>query len=137
MIDEKTPTETWEKLQTDKNIILIDVRTPQEWMHIGYPDLSFLPQNLIKVSVQNSAGERNNNFIAELQQAGVKSDQILYFICRSGKRSMLAASLAQQAGFKHVVNVQDGFEGSADINGQTGKIAGWLAEKLPVIQPEK
>lgn len=137
MIDEKTPTETWQTLQTDKNAILIDVRTPQEWAQIGYPDLATLPQDLIKISVQNISGERNNNFITELQQAGLVPEQTLYFICRSGKRSMLAATLAQQAGFTHLVNVKDGFEGPADPNGITGKIAGWLAEKLPAVQPVK
>lgn len=137
MIDEKTPTETWKLLQADKNAILVDVRTPQEWKQIGYPDLTKLPQELIKISVQNISGERNNNFINELKETGITPKQTLYFICRSGKRSMLAATLAQQAGFTHIVNVKDGFEGPADSNGYTGKIAGWLAEKLPIIQPVK
>lgn len=135
MIDEKTPLETWKQLQVDKEAVLIDVRTPQEWAQIGYPDLSSSSQEFLKISVQTISGERNNNFVSELQQAGIKPEQTLFFICRSGKRSMLAANLAQQAGFTHVVNVKDGFEGPADSNGITGKIAGWLAEKLPVIQP--
>ncbi|CAI3953984.1 rhodanese-like domain-containing protein [Commensalibacter papalotli (ex Botero et al. 2024)] len=135
MIDEKTPMETWKQLQVDKEAVLIDVRTPQEWEQIGYPDLSTLSQELLKISVQTIFGERNDNFVSELRQAGVRPEQTVYFICRSGKRSMLAASLAQHSGFNHVVNVKDGFEGPADPNGITGKVAGWLAEKLPVLQP--
>ncbi|MDI2113169.1 rhodanese-like domain-containing protein [Commensalibacter nepenthis] len=135
MIDEKTPTETWDQLKNNENTVLIDVRTPQEWEQIGYPDLSSLNKNILKISVQNIYGERNNNFISDLTESGLKPEQTLYFVCRSGKRSMLAAMLAQQAGFSHVINVQDGFEGPTDPTGQTGKIAGWLAEKLPAIQP--
>ncbi|CAI3922644.1 rhodanese-like domain-containing protein [Commensalibacter communis] len=135
MIDEKTPTETWDQLKNNENTVLIDVRTPQEWQQIGYPDLSSLNKNILKISVQNIYGERNNNFISDLTEAGLKPEQTLYFVCRSGKRSMLAAMLAQQAGFSHVINVQDGFEGPADQTGRTGNIAGWLAEKLPAIQP--
>ncbi|OUI77980.1 sulfurtransferase [Commensalibacter intestini] len=135
MIDEKTPQETWLQLKSDVNAILIDVRTPQEWDRIGYPDLLSLGKDVVRVSVQNIVGERNDKFVLDLKAAGIQPEQKLYFICRSGKRSLLAADLAQQAGFHNVINVTDGFEGPADQIGNTGTIAGWLAEKLPAIQP--
>lgn len=135
MIDEKTPKETWLQLKNDVNAVLIDVRTPQEWDRIGYPDLLSLGKDVVRVSVQNIVGERNDKFILDLKSAGIQPEQKLYFICRSGKRSLLAADLAQKAGFSNVINVTDGFEGPADQTGHTGTIAGWLAEKLPAIQP--
>lgn len=135
MIDEKTPQETWSQLKSDVSAVLIDVRTPQEWDRIGYPDLLSLGKDVVRVSVQNIVGERNNKFVLDLKAAGIQPEQKLYFICRSGKRSLLAADLAQQAGFLNVINVKDGFEGPADQTGNTGTVAGWLAEKLPAIQP--
>lgn len=135
MIDEKTPQETWSQLKSDVSAVLIDVRTPQEWDRIGYPDLLSLGKDVLRVSVQNIVGERNDKFVLDLKAAGIQPTQNLYFICRSGKRSLLAADLAQQAGFLNVINVKDGFEGPADQTGNTGTVAGWLAEKLPAIQP--
>lgn len=135
MIDEKTPQETWSQLKSDVSAVLIDVRTPQEWDRIGYPDLLSLGKDVLRVSVQNIVGERNDKFVLDLKAAGIQPTQNLYFICRSGKRSLLAADLAQQAGFLNVINVKDGFEGPADQTGRTGTVAGWLAEKLPAIQP--
>lgn len=135
MIDEKTPQETWSQLKSDVSAVLIDVRTPQEWDRIGYPDLLSLGKDVLRVSVQNIVGERNDKFVLDLKAAGIQPTQNLYFICRSGKRSLLAADIAQQAGFLNVINVKDGFEGPADQTGNTGTVAGWLAEKLPAIQP--
>ncbi|MDI2090952.1 rhodanese-like domain-containing protein [Commensalibacter oyaizuii] len=131
MIDEKTPKETWENLKNDGNAVLIDVRTPEEWAQVGYPELASIGKQVVKVSLQTIQGERNRDFVSQLQEAGITPKHSLYFICRSGKRSMMSAQLAQQAGFATVINVKDGFEGPSDIDGKTGKIAGWLAEQLP------
>ncbi len=38
---------------------------------------------------------------------------------------------AQAAGFPHVYNVADGFEGGVDAQGHRGVVAGWKAEDLP------
>ncbi len=61
-------------------------------------------------------------------------DDHIYFICRSGVRSLAAAEAARDAGFPHVYNVADGFEGPIDANGHRGQAAGWKADGLPWIQ---
>ena len=38
---------------------------------------------------------------------------------------------AQAAGFPHVFNVADGFEGPPDVQGHRGATAGWKASGLP------
>ena len=53
-----------------------------------------------------------------------KKDNILV-ICRSGVRSMAAAKLLQQQGYKNLINISDGFEG----NPSTGE--GWKKSNLP------
>ena len=75
--------------------------------------------------------QRNGEFEAQLRQAGLTPDHHIYFICRSGARSMSAAQAAQAAGFPHVYNVADGFEGPLDADGHRGSAGGWKASGLP------
>ena len=66
------------------------------------------------------------------KQAGLHpTDHRIYFICRSGGRSLAAAQAARAAGYKHVYNVKDGFEGPPDARAHRGAIAGWKADGLP------
>ena len=44
---------------------------------------------------------------------------------------MAAAQAALAAGFLHVFNVADGFEGPPDAQGHRGATAGWKADNLP------
>jgi len=53
-----------------------------------------------------------------------KKDNVL-IICRSGVRSMAAAKLLQEQGYKNLINISDGFEG----NPATGE--GWKKSNLP------
>jgi len=46
----------------------------------------------------------------------------------------LAAQVAAQAGFAHVFNVLEGFEGEIDARQQRGKNDGWRFHGLPWIQ---
>ena len=50
----------------------------------------------------------------------IDHDAALAIHCKSGYRSMIASSLLQRAGFRHVLNVSGGFDG-------------WLQAKLPSI----
>ena len=47
------------------------------------------------------------------------------------QEDMAAAQAALAAGFPHVYNVADGFEGPVDANGHRGVAAGWKAKGLP------
>jgi len=55
----------------------------------------------------------------------------IYFLCRSGVRSLAAAKAAQEAGYAHVYNITDGFEGPVDATGHRGTVSGWKASELP------
>ena len=39
---------------------------------------------------------------------GIEKDEVIYMICRSGARSMKAAELCENAGFKNLVNISGG-----------------------------
>jgi rhodanese-related sulfurtransferase len=132
MVENLSPKQTWDALRTDPDAQLVDVRTDAEWQYVGIPDLRPAHKQAVLVSWQYfPSGNVNPEFVAELRDAGLSPDQKLYFICRSGVRSLSAAIAAQRAGFTHVYNVADGFEGPHDEDGHRGAVAGWKADGLP------
>jgi rhodanese-related sulfurtransferase len=132
MVENVAPTQTWEALQADASARLVDVRTDAEWNFVGVPDLQTAGKQTVLIPWQvYPTMQRNGRFEDDLKQAGLKPDHTLYFICRSGARSMAAAEAALAAGFPHVFNVADGFEGPPDAQGHRGGTTGWKAENLP------
>jgi rhodanese-related sulfurtransferase len=132
MVENVAPTQTWEALQADENAQLVDVRTDAEWNFVGVPDLNVVGKTTVLIPWQMyPTMQRNGRFEEDLTQAGLTADHTIYFICRSGARSMAAAEAAQAAGFTQVFNVADGFEGPPDVQGHRGRTAGWKAEGLP------
>ncbi|WP_158931996.1 rhodanese-like domain-containing protein [Acidisphaera sp. S103] len=132
MVDNVAPTQTWEALKSDASARLVDVRTDAEWNFVGVPDLSPAGKQTVLIPWQvYPTMQRNGSFEDDLKQAGLTAENALYFICRSGARSMAAAQAALAAGFPHVFNVADGFEGPPDVQGHRGTTAGWKADDLP------
>lgn len=132
MVNNVAPTQTWEALRTDANARLVDVRTDAEWNFVGVPDLSVAGKETVLIPWQMyPTMQRNGGFEDNLKQAGLTADDKIYFICRSGARSMAAAEAAKAAGFPHVYNVADGFEGPPNPEGHRGVTAGWKADGLP------
>lgn len=132
MVDNVPPSDTWEALQTDPQAQMVDVRTDAEWNFVGVPDLAQAGKQVVLIPWQvYPTMAQNADFADHLKQAGFTPDHHIYFICRSGVRSLNAAMAAQQAGFPNVYNVADGFEGPIDADGHRGKAAGWKADGLP------
>jgi len=52
-------------------------------------------------------------------------------LCRSGQRSLDAAKALENAGYQHLINIVDGFEGSLDANKHRGNLGGWRFVGLP------
>lgn len=131
--------EVWKTLQSHPDSALIDVRTRAEWTFVGVPDLSPLGKRVLTVEWQTFPDSQLNAAFGTqlkslLDQAGVNKNSELFFICRSGARSRMAAEAAMAAGFTNSRNVAEGFEGPLDDKGQRGKVAGWKAEGLPWMQ---
>ena len=132
MVENVAPTQTWEALQADEHAQLVDVRTDAEWNFVGVPELRDAGKQTILIPWQiYPTMHRNGGFADDLKQAGLTAEHSIYFICRSGARSMAAAEAARTAGFPHVFNVADGFEGPPDAAGHRGTTAGWKADALP------
>src|SRR5271165_1859824 len=132
MVENVAPAQTWEALQADEDAQLVDVRTDVEWTFVGLPDLKAAGKQTLLIPWQvYPTMQLNGSFEENLRAAGLTAEHKIYFICRSGARSMAAAEAARAAGFPHVFNVADGFEGPPDVEGHRGITAGWKADGLP------
>ena len=132
MVDDVAPKQVWKALVADPRAKLVDVRTDIEWAQIGVPDLGGAGKQPVMISWQMApAMQVNAGFIDEMAAAGLSPDDHIYFLCRSGVRSLAAAHAAQDAGYLHAYNIADGFEGPPDSAGVRGRVAGWQADGLP------
>ncbi len=125
------PKEVHDRIQASDDAVLIDVRTDAEWAFVGIPAV----ERLMRVSWQQfPTMERNAEFVAEIERAGVPKSADIFLICRSGQRSASAATALTQAGFENCYNVAEGFEGDKDVTGHRGSVGGWKHAGLPWIQ---
>ncbi|HEX7074092.1 MAG TPA: rhodanese-like domain-containing protein [Hyphomicrobiaceae bacterium] len=131
--------DVWKRLKEEPAAVLIDVRTRAEWAYVGLPDLSSIGKQPILIEWQTFPDNRvDPDFVdrlsSMLETAGVDKEAELFFICRSGGRSMRAAQAMAAAGYSACRNVADGFEGPLDADRHRGKAAGWKAAGLPWAQ---
>ena len=132
MVQNVAPKDVYQALQTDPAARLVDVRTNVEWAYVGLPELSATGQDPVLIPWQVfPTMQVNGEFVGHLRQAGLSPENKIYFLCRSGVRSLAAAAAAQAAGFPHAFNIADGFEGPPDGEGHRGQVAGWKADGLP------
>ena len=132
MVGNVSSQQAWAALERDPQAQLVDVRTTAEWSYVGIPELAALGKRAALIAWQEfPSGEINPGFTADLARAGIKPGQPVYFLCRSGARSLAAARAAEGAGFTTTFNVADGFEGPPDGAGHRSRVAGWKAAGLP------
>lgn len=122
-----TPPQAW-SLFSSGHAVLVDVRTIEERVFVGYvPDSVHVPW------ATGTSLTRNPRFVRELENK-VGKDKTILLLCRSGKRSTLAAEAAIKAGFTNVFNVLEGFEGELGERLHRGRNDGWRHHDLPWIQ---
>ena len=137
-IYEVGPKETWDGLRNDKDAVLVDVRTHAEWSFVGLPDLLELGKELLLNQWAILPGmQQNPSFMDELdKQLDGAAPSKIYFLCRSGVRSLSAAHLVSEALAARgqsvdCVNIIGGFEGDLDQDRQRGNMNGWKNDGLP------
>jgi rhodanese-related sulfurtransferase len=132
MVENVSPRQVWEALRDDPAAVLVDCRTEAEWNFVGVPDLTGIGKQTVLVEWQAYPSMAvNPAFVEALRAAGLGPEHRVYFICRSGQRSLHAARAAQAAGFAASYNVAEGFEGPMDAAGRRGTVAGWKVAGLP------
>lgn len=80
---------------SDENNVLLDVRTPEEFQAGNIPN---------SVNIDFNSGEFDS-LIQDLDP-----EKTYYVYCQAGGRSTKACAKLQDAGFKHVVNLEDGYK---------------------------
>lgn len=124
-----TPEQAWDKLKSG-GAVLVDVRTEEEWAHIGIPDTHQTDNDPLFIPWVFSGGIPNPDFLMELELQGPEDRATeLLFLCRSGQRSAAAAAAATNLGFR-AYNVLEGFEGVPGPDGERN-VNGWKNRGFP------
>jgi len=87
--------------------ILLDVREPTEFDLLRIPGSINVPRGILEQSCEWDFDET----IPELASS---REQEIVVVCRSGKRSVLAADILQRMGFSNVVSLKTGVRGWSD-----------------------
>lgn len=128
---EVMPREAWDCLASHGGL-LVDVRTPPEWLFVGLPHLRDMPGKLVTLAWKHyPTFAVNDQFAPQLLAAGATPATPLFFLCRSGGRSLDAARAMHALGYRYCFNVSGGFEGEPDAQGHRGSAEGWKASGLP------
>jgi len=144
--------ETYEMMKKDPKVILVDVRTPEEWQFVGYTKMAQIMIPSVKFDYSNEEAKNynekkgryssyvNSDFVSQLEEKAAELDadeeSTYVLMCRSGAtRAQPAAKMLDQYGYKNVYIMTDGFEGGklkkGDRKGYRLK-AGWkFNEELP------
>ncbi len=97
--------EFYEFLNKEKDYILLDVRTPQEFYKEGHiKGANLIPIQLFKYIYLGGKGLKNKK---------------VFIYCRSGNRSAAASKILEKWGVKKVYNLKNG-------------ILEWKKERLPI-----
>ncbi len=112
-VQQLTPDEAYTKALSGE-IVLIDIRTPDEWAETGLPDVALQNDLYAPDFIQKLLAIRDQN-----------PDTPLALICRTGSRSGNATAQLYRAGLTNVIDVVEGVAGS-------GVGPGWFARGLPV-----
>ncbi len=128
-----SPVEAYAAVRDSEESVLVDVRTRAEWTYVGVPRLDDGRTPLLVEWQRYPDGSINDRFVDELRAAGVAEGTPVYFLCRSGVRSVAAAEAATAAGLGPAYNVLEGFEGPHGTDGHR-TVGGWKAAGLPWTQ---
>lgn len=126
-----TPRQAWERLESDPDAVLVDVRTSAEWSFVGLPDLTSVGKRVVPIEWTTfPEGAPNPRFLDDLRASIPTDDTPVLFLCRSGARSVAATAAATAAGYTAAHNVSEGFEGDLDAQGHRA-VNGWKQAGLP------
>lgn len=107
-ITELMPWDLAEKLEQSTPLI-IDVREPDEFNAMHIADSHNIPRGVLEAASETGYDETH----AELSNS---RDKEVIIVCRSGKRSHLAAYTLHQLGFTNVASLKTGLRGWNDFD---------------------
>ena len=119
MIKQIKSSEIKKFVENNSNTVLLDVRTEDEWKTVGKPDTKGLGIKSYFITIS-----QDPSFLDNVKKNINKDNQVLV-MCAAGGRSIIAANLLANEGYK-TLNVSDGFSGN-------GEDPGWKNLGLPSI----
>lgn len=142
-----TARETWDLMQADPSVVLVDVRDPVEAMFTGFATdtdihvpIKMADRSTLKAEKGVFAMVENPTFADEVEAklAALGADKAatkVIFMCRSGStRSAPAADLLYARGWQQTYTMVDGFEGGKRKDGPSKGVRdvdGWRNAGLP------
>ena len=108
-INELMPWDLEEKLNNNEPLLLIDVREAEEFNNMHIANAINIPRGILEAASEAGYDETN----PELANARNKA---VVVICRSGKRSCMAAYTLKQLGFEHASSLKTGLRGWNDYD---------------------
>ncbi len=126
MIENLNPQQAWDLQKQNPKAVLIDVRTKMEHLFVGHP-----PSAIHIPWKESQDWQINSYFVNQVRLVIEDLNTPILLLCRSGHRSLEAAVALENAGYSHLFNIVDGFEGSLDNNNQRGNLNGWRFLGLP------
>lgn len=106
MISTMNVQELKEKIDKNEDLVLIDCREQAEWDEAHIEQARFHPLSDF------------DNQIEALESQNIPKDKTIVCQCRSGKRSLQAANMLQDEGYKNLFNLEGG-------------ILAWIEEGYP------
>ncbi len=85
----------FEKITAEKSVVILDVRTPQEFLGGHIKDA---------VNIDVKADSFKDEALRQLSD----KNQMIAVYCRSGRRSVTAANILSEEGYKNIVNLKGG-----------------------------
>lgn len=138
-----SPQDTWELMQADTSVLLVDVRSDMEYLMIGHPlgsvNVAWIdhPEWTINPQFVPAVRKLMLGRLSGMSAAGRPAGSLgsgtvpVILICRSGNRSLAAAQALIEDGIDDVRIVSGGFEGPLDDNRQRNTVSGWRFAGLP------
>lgn len=108
MMNNITPSEAFKMLKHEEKTLLVDVRTTAEWMEL-VPDVP--KDKFCALSIYEGNNRTfNESFVENFTMICPDKDVKVFFICKSGGRSLEATNLISMSGYKNCYNISGGFE---------------------------
>lgn len=131
-VESVSASEALDMLMLNSDVVLLDVRTKEEWKFVGIPLVQFGENRVHFVSWRILPDmQQNGNFLQDVRSRITDLNVPIILMCRSGARSMEAGVYLMRNGYTRCYNIEYGFEGELDMNYQRGFINGWKASALP------
>lgn len=127
------PADAWAMLQSEPQVLLLDVRSEMEYLMIGHPTGAV---NIAWIDapdwvVTPDFTKQVRRLLLGRMSGKARETVPVILICRSGNRSADAARQLLKDGFGEVFVVEGGFEGPLDDEHHRNTLAGWRYAGLP------